>query len=264
MLVILVAVGGIATAPASSAHAAGLPAQGSSISTLPAFPAPTSVKPPRATPYEVPAGQTVDYGNAELNGSTSGRGEFQQPVILVHPGGTVKNVVIGSLAADGIHCEASCTIINMWSSHVGEDAVTLLDGSPASSVVTIQGGGVQHAYDKVVQMDGAGTVRISHFAASDIGSLVRSCGNCPHQYPRHMVVSDVFIDGGRYKVAGVNQNFGDTAKLDHITIRGTRMQVCDRTIGGRGTPAKEVPGGSGDPYPGVCDFSYATILFEHG
>ncbi|WP_316299968.1 pectate lyase [Clavibacter michiganensis] len=231
---------------------------------MPAFPAPTSVKPPRATPYEVPAGQTVDYGNAELNGSTSGRGEFQQPVILVHPGGTVKNVVIGSLAADGIHCEASCTIINMWSSHVGEDAVTLLDGSPASSVVTIQGGGVQHAYDKVVQMDGAGTVRIMHFAASDIGSLVRSCGNCPHQYPRHMVVSDVFIDGGRYKVAGVNQNFGDTAKLDHITIRGTRMQVCDRTIGGRGTPAKEVPGGSGDPYPGVCDFSYATILFEHG
>ncbi|MWJ08144.1 pectate lyase, partial [Clavibacter michiganensis subsp. michiganensis] len=64
--------------------------------------------------------------------------------------------------------------------------------------------------------------------------------------------------------AGVNQNFGDTAKLDHITIRGTRMQVCDRTIGGRGTPAKEVPGGSGDPYAGVCDFSYATILFEHG
>ncbi|RMC84568.1 pectate lyase, partial [Clavibacter michiganensis subsp. michiganensis] len=49
-----------------------------------------------------------------------------------------------------------------------------------------------------------------------------------------------------------------------ITIRGTRMQVCDRTIGGRGTPAKEVPGGSGDPYAGVCDFSYATILFEHG
>ncbi|UDM10715.1 pectate lyase [Clavibacter michiganensis] len=263
-LVVLIAIGGVAAVPASSAHAAGLPAQGSTISTLPAFPAPTSVKPPRATPYEVPAGQTVDYNNAELNGSTSGRGEFQQPVILVHPGGTVKNVIIGSLAADGIHCEASCTIENMYSSHVGEDAVTLLDGSPASSVVTIQGGGVQHAYDKVVQMDGAGTVRISHFAASDIGSLVRSCGNCPHQYPRHIVVSDVFIDGGRYKVAGVNQNFGDTAKLDHITIRGTRMQVCDRTIGGRGTPAKEVPGGSGDPYPGVCDFSYATILFEHG
>ncbi|MWJ14271.1 pectate lyase, partial [Clavibacter michiganensis subsp. michiganensis] len=195
-LVVLIAIGGVAAVPASSAHAAGLPAQGSTISTLPAFPAPTSVKPPRATPYEVPAGQTVDYNNAELNGSTSGRGEFQQPVILVHPGGTVKNVIIGSLAADGIHCEASCTIENMYSSHVGEDAVTLLDGSPTSSVVTIQGGGVQHAYDKVVQMDGAGTVRISHFAASDIGSLVRSCGNCPHQYPRHMVVSDVFIDGG--------------------------------------------------------------------
>ncbi|WP_258059284.1 pectate lyase [Clavibacter michiganensis] len=231
---------------------------------MPAFPTPTSIKPPQPTPYVVPAGQTVDFGNAELNGSTTGRSEFQEPVILVEPGGTVKNVIIGPLAADGIHCEASCTIENMWSPHVGEDAVTLVDGSPASSVVTIRGGGVQHAYDKVVQLDGAGTVDISHFAASDIGSLVRSCGNCVHQYPRHIIVSDVFITGGHYKVAGVNQNFGDTAKIDHVTIRGAHIQVCHRTNGGHGIPATEVPGGTSDPYPGVCDFSYSTILFEEG
>ncbi len=164
----------------------------------------------------------------------------------------MKNVIIGSLAADGIHCEASCTIENMYSSHVGEDAVTLLDGSPTSSVVTIQGGGVQHAYDKVVQMDGAGTVRISHFAASDIGSLVRSCGNCPHQYPRHMVVSDVFIDGGRYKVAGVNQNFGDTAKLDHITIRGTRMQVATGPSVAAARPPRRYPEGAETPTRGCA------------
>ncbi|MBF4619490.1 pectate lyase [Clavibacter sp. VKM Ac-2873] len=249
---------------APPASAAPLPDRGSSITEMPEFPKPTSVRPARSTPYIVPAGQTVDFGYAELNGSTTGRSEFQQPVILVKPGGTVKNVIIGRLAADGIHCEASCTIENMWSPDVGEDAVTLLDGSPDSSVVTIRGGGVAHAYDKVVQLDGAGTARISHFAASDIGSLVRSCGDCAHQYPRHIVVSDVFITGGRYKVAGVNQNFGDTAKIDHVTIRGNRMQICDRTVGGRGAPAKEVSGGSGDPYPGVCDFTYSTILFQEG
>lgn len=265
MIALAVALGGplaqvSATAPV---HAAGLPAQGSSITSMPAFPAPTSVRPPRSTPYVIEAGQTVDFHNAELNGSTNGHDEFQQPVILLKPGATVKNVIIGPLAADGLHCEGSCNIIDAWAPHAGEDLVTLLDGSPASSVVTIQGGGVEHAYDKVVQMDGAGTVRISHYAASDIGSLVRSCGNCPHQYPRHIQVSDVFITGGRYKVAGVNQNFGDTARLDHVTIRGVRMQVCDRTIGGRGTPAQPIPG-AGGPYPGVCDFSYSTILFQQG
>ncbi|WP_316304525.1 pectate lyase, partial [Clavibacter michiganensis] len=99
-------------------------------------------------------------------------------------------------------------------------------------------------------MDGPGTVGIPHFAASDIGSLVRSGGNCPHQYPRHIVVSDVFIDSAHYKVAGVNQTFGDTAKLDHITIRGSRLQVCDGHSGGRGPPAKEVPGGRGHRHAG--------------
>ncbi len=29
-------------------------------------------------------------------------------------------------------------------------------------------------------------------------------------------------------------------------------------------PPRRYPEGSGDPYAGVCDFSYATILFEHG
>ncbi|CAQ02326.1 pectate lyase [Clavibacter sepedonicus] len=252
---------GLSLPQTAPAQAAGLPARGSSISDMPAFPTPTHVAPAQSMPFLVKAGQTVDFHNQELNASTNGHGEFQEPVVLIEPGGIAENLIIGPLAGDGIHCQASCTLINIWWPHVGEDAVTLLDGSPASSVVTIRGGAVAHAYDKVVQLDGAGTARFSDFAASDIGTLARSCGNCPNQYTRHIVISNVFITGGKYKVAGVNQNFGDTATLDHVTIHGVHMQVCDRTIGGRGTAAKPVPG-AGGPFPPYCVFDPGTILYS--
>ncbi|WP_317229266.1 pectate lyase [Clavibacter sp. MX14-G9D] len=261
----LAAAGGIASvAVPEAASAAALPARGSSLTAMPAFPRPTVVMPPRSTPYVVEAGRTVDFHFAELNGSTNGHSEFQQPVLVLEPGATARNLIIGPLAADGVHCLATCRIEGMWSPHVGEDAVTLQAGSPAGSVVSITGGAVAHAYDKVVQLDGAGTAVITHLAASDIGTLARSCGDCLVQETRHVVVSDVLITGGRYKVVGVNQDRGDTARLDHVTIRGTRIPVCARTIGGRGTPAVEVPGDDGGPYRGVCDFGYDTILYQGG
>ena len=253
--------GGAAAAPAAPAHAAGPSAIGSSIDAMPAFPTPTSVIPATGSPIVIPAGQTRDFHFALINGRTTGPNEFQQPVVVLEPGATIKNAVVGLEAADGLHCLASCTIDDVYFQHVGEDAITLVEGSPASSVVTIHGGGAKYAYDKVVQVDGAGDVDISHYAVSHIGTLLRACGTCPSQHRHRFDIRDVYIEDGSYKVVGVNQDQGDRAHLQDLTIAGKHLQICWRsnTVPGGG-PAVKIPG-KGEPFPGVCDFSYGTIRY---
>ncbi len=64
--------------------------------------------------------------------------EGQPPVFDVKDGGTVKNVIIGTLAADGIHCMGNCTLDHVWWQDIGEDAATAL--GPAGTVMTINCG----------------------------------------------------------------------------------------------------------------------------
>ena len=56
---------------------------------------------------------------------TSGQSESQDPIFELANGATLKNVIIGTPAADGIHCKGTCTLENVWWEDVGEDAATL-------------------------------------------------------------------------------------------------------------------------------------------
>uniref|UniRef100_A0A915CPL8 Probable pectate lyase F n=1 Tax=Ditylenchus dipsaci TaxID=166011 RepID=A0A915CPL8_9BILA len=76
-------------------------------------------------------------------------------------GGTVKDVVFGNNAADGIHCSDSCNIKNVWWTNVGEDAATFRGNTTAK--VFIEGGGARAAHDKTFQHNGAGSVDIKCF-----------------------------------------------------------------------------------------------------
>ncbi len=60
-----------------------------------------------------------------------GQSESQDPMFTVADGGTIKNVIIGSPAGDGIHCLGTCTIQNVWWEDVGEDAATQKGTKPA-------------------------------------------------------------------------------------------------------------------------------------
>ncbi|KAF4324582.1 hypothetical protein G195_002069 [Phytophthora kernoviae 00238/432] len=55
---------------------------------------------------------------------------------------------------------------------VGEDALTL----KSAGTVNITGGAAYKAYDKVFQINAAGTINIKNFRADDIGKLVRQNG----------------------------------------------------------------------------------------
>jgi hypothetical protein len=155
----------------------------------------------------------------------------------------LQNVILGSPAADGVHCEGSCTLNNVWWEDVGEDAATL-KGAIANQTMTINGGGAMKATDKVFQHDGPGTFVINDFIVKDFGKLYRSCGNCDTQYTRHVEMNNIYAIGPGSALAGINSNYNDTATLKLIHLCGSSIDICDRYTGNN-TGAEPPLSGSG-------------------
>src|SRR5262245_62100156 len=172
---------------------------------------------------------------------TSGQQEGQGPLFELANGATLKNVIIGNPAADGVHCQGNCTLENVWWEDVGEDAATFR-GSSSSGQMTVRCGGARSATDKVFQHNGGGTLTIQYFYAENFNKLYRSCGNCTTQYARHVVLQDVTARMGQTLV-GINTNYMDSADFDRITLYG-QMTVCERYTG-NSTGAEPVRTGQG-------------------
>ncbi|MEU2561302.1 pectate lyase [Streptomyces longispororuber] len=171
------------------------------------------------------------YGTGELG--SGGQGEGQDPLFVLKDGAVLKNVILGSPAADGIHCLGSCTLENVWWEDVGEDAATF-KGTSANSTYTVRGGGARKASDKVFQFNGAGKLVVTKFQVSEFGKLVRSCGNCKKQHKRTVVIDDVDITAPGKSIVGVNANFGDTASLREVRVHGDtkkKIKPCTRFTG---------------------------------
>ncbi|WP_328909238.1 pectate lyase [Streptomyces sp. NBC_00234] len=200
------------------------------------------------------------YGSGELGGD--GQDEGQDPIFQLKDGAVLKNVVLGSPAADGIHCAGSCTLQNVWWEDVGEDAATF-KGKSAGSVYTVYGGGARKASDKVFQFNGAGKLVVTKFQVSDFGKLVRSCGNCSTQYKRTIIVNDVDITAPGKSIVGINTNYGDTAALRNIRIHGDsskKIATCDRFTGNN-TGAEPPKTGTG-PDGTYCRFTASDISYQ--
>jgi len=186
-----------------------------------------------------------------------GQSESQDPMFELADGATLKNVIIGSPAGDGVHCLGRCTIQNVWWEDVGEDAATFLGTNGDSYVI---GGGAKSASDKVFQHNGSGTVHISNFYAKTIGKLYRGCGNCTTSHERHVTVDNVLLDGAKY-VVGINTNWGDTATLTRIVLRnGSSTHICAEYKGvAKGSEPTYLGDGVND---GHCIFTAANITYQ--
>jgi hypothetical protein len=169
-------------------------------------------------------------------------------------GATLENVIIGAPAADGIHCLGSCTLKNVWWEDVGEDAATL-KGSSSSQVFSIDCGGAKLADDKVFQHDGPGTMKISNFYVQTFGKLYRSCGNCSKQYAKHSIFSGISATGGK-DIAGVNENYNDTATFSNILV-SPGIVICQRYTGN--DTGAEPPTTSSGPDGKVCIYQASDI-----
>lgn len=97
--------------------------------------------------------------------------EDQKPVFRVI-NGTLRNVVLGFPAADGVHMEGNVMLMNVNWEDVGEDAATLKQ--PGN--VIIDGGSAFNADDKVFQINAPGTFMVSNFTAGNGGKFIRQNG----------------------------------------------------------------------------------------
>jgi len=200
--------------------------------------------PPPSGGWPSPTGQVSVNGTINVSGTLDGgmrryccigdggQEESQDPMFSLASGATLSNVIIGGPAGDGVHCAGACTLRNVWWEDVGEDAATFRgSGSPS---FLVDGGGARSASDKVFQHNGPGTLTIQNFQASNFGTFYRSCGNCSTQTARHVVIRNVTLTRPGNTIAGINTNYGDTARFSGITIvndSSRAMVVCRKYRG---------------------------------
>ncbi|MGY0066556.1 pectate lyase [Streptomyces sp. QTS137] len=235
----------------------------STASAASSWPSDTGSKP---VPKTIPVSGSLDggmkkyYGTGDLGGDSQDEG--QDPVFELADGATLKNVIIGTPAADGVHCKGSCTLQNVWWLDVGEDAASF-KGKSSSAQYKVIGGGARKADDKVLQFNGAGTLTVSGFQVEDFGKLVRSCGNCKTQYKRTIVLKDIDLTAPGKSIVGINTNYGDTATLSQIRVHGDskkKMKTCTRYQGNNtGKEPKDLGSGADGKY---CKFSDSDITYK--
>jgi hypothetical protein len=203
------------------------------------------------------------YGIDDLG--TNDQDEHQGALFVLDDGATLSNVILGDPAADGIHCNGSCTLNNVWWERVGEDAATFR-GKTDSAVMTVNGGGASGAVDKVFQHNGRGTMIIKNFYVEWFGKLWRSCGNCRAQYKRHVIVENVTaIAGPKSKaLVGVNVNYGDVAEFrgtNTVYDRGGKVAICLKYEGNAtGLEPREVAAGPDDVN---CRYDNSSVVVRH-
>jgi hypothetical protein len=220
----------------------------------------------KAVGSTIPVSGTYDgrlkkfYGSGDLG--TDSQDEDQGPLFELADGATLKNVIIGTPAADGVHCLGSCTLQNVWWLDVGEDAASF-KGKSSSAVYKVYGGGAKNAADKVLQFNGAGKLVVSRFQVENSGKLVRSCGNCKTQYKRTIIINDVDVTAPLKAIVGINSNYGDTAALRKVRVHGDsgkKIKTCVR-FQGNNTGKEPTELGTG-PDGTSCKFTASDISYE--
>ncbi|GAB7107537.1 pectate lyase [Streptomyces phaeofaciens JCM 4814] len=198
-------------------------------------------------------------GKGELGGS--GQDEGQDPIFELADGAVLKNVIIGTPGADGVHCKGSCTLQNVWWLDVGEDAASF-KGTSSSAVYKVIGGGAKNGSDKVLQFNGAGRLVVTGFRVENSGKLVRSCGNCKKQFKRTIVLSDIDVVAPLKVIAGVNANFGDTVTMSKIRIQGDPKKKVRTCVRFKGNDTGKEPTEIGTGADGTtCKFSSSDITY---
>jgi hypothetical protein len=262
--------GSIVTASAASA----ITVAADSTTTVVTKAATTTAVPALSATWPTPTGKvkvtatikvtgTFDGGGKQYYGIGDGSQSESQPAMFeIANGGTVKNVIIGTPAGDGIHCLGTCLINNVWWQDVGEDAATQ-KGKIAGQVMTIDGGGAQKASDKVFQHNGPGSMVIKNFVVKDFGKLYRSCGNCSTQYNRSVTLSNVLVIAPGKTLVGINTNYGDKATISGVTIQGDsskKIHVCAKYVGNsKGAEPPSPTYGSDSTY---CLYSSSSVTYK--
>ncbi|MFC4322580.1 pectate lyase [Litchfieldia salsa] len=169
----------------------------------------------------VPAGQTFDGKGKRYvaNPVTVGDGsqaEGQKAVFQLENGATLKNVILGAPAADGVHTYGDATIENVVWEDIGEDALTI----KKSGRVVLKGGSAQHGSDKMFQINAASQFEIYNFTARNAGKMIRQLGGSTFTTTVHIegsVITDmneaIFrTDSTTSKVTMIDSRYSNVGK----------------------------------------------------
>ncbi|MEN0037154.1 MAG: pectate lyase [Cellvibrio sp.] len=119
---------------------------------------------------------TYDGGCKVFNATSAlgsgSQSEGQKPVFRVENGATLKNVVLGNNAADGIHFYNGGNIDNIRWTNVGEDAMTI----KSSGTVNVKNISGYAGSDKFIQVNAASTLNVSNCIVDDMGKFLRQNG----------------------------------------------------------------------------------------
>ncbi|MEI7088077.1 pectate lyase [Pectobacterium versatile] len=149
---------------------------------------------------KVGPGEVFDGGGKTFTAGSKlgdgGQAEGQKPVFELAPGATLKNVVFGDNAADGVHVRGDAKIDNVHWTNVGEDALTVKSNTGKPANVEITNSSAQGASDKIFQLNADANLTIDNFKAKDFGTFVRTNGG--QQGNWNLNLSNIDAENGKF------------------------------------------------------------------
>ncbi|RLM25294.1 pectate lyase [Brenneria alni] len=122
--------------------------------------------------------------------------EGQKPIFELADGATLKNVVFGDNAADGVHVKGDAKIDNVHWTNVGEDALTVKSNNGKPANVEITNSSAQGASDKIFQLNADANLTIDNFKAKDFGTFIRTNGG--QQGDWNINLSNIDAENGKF------------------------------------------------------------------
>jgi pectate lyase C len=184
----------------------------------------------------IAAGQTFDgQGQRYVAGPAVGDGsqaEAQKPIFRLEAGATLKNVVLGAPAADGVHTYGDAMLENIVWEDIGEDAMTI----KAPGTVVLNGGSASNGEDKVFQINAESVFRVSNFTASHAGKFIRQNGGTTYKI-------EVYVD--RCDVSYMDEAiFRTDSSVSTVSLTNTRYSHIGKSLFMGVTPANITQSGN--------------------
>jgi hypothetical protein len=200
-------------------------------------------------PIIVGPGETFDGKNQlfragrGLNGG--GTAESQDPMFIVAPGGTIKNVQFdgrngGQLLGDGIHLMGDAKVDNVHAVHGGPDDMITIDGPgnrardaqlagldaksipSGQATVEIMNSSFRHSHDKAIQINGDANLKMKGIYADDVGQLAVTLGGKP--ITAHVSIEDSTLNGVRSHTFRFDSR-NSTLDIKNVDTDNGRIQV---------------------------------------
>lgn len=158
-------------------------------------------------------GKTFVASNKLGDGSQK---EGQKPIFELAEGATLKNVVFGDNAADGVHVRGDAKIDNVHWTNVGEDALTVKANSGKPANVEITNSSAQGASDKVFQLNADANLSIDNFKVKDFGTFIRTNGG--KQGDWNLNLNNIDAENGKFSfVKSDSENLNVTGSNINLT-----------------------------------------------